>query len=390
MTALFLSMALLAQQADTLNTGELNLGLHFYSTASADLKMGFRSLSADTLLVFPQVHYRKEWIQLSAEFVVNYSKDSTSADIEPVSAGAFFKWPGAPWMGTGVSVGIIDPFLPGIDVPVREWQSYDVMDSTAVTVKAGGLLGFQGFWNQYGDSLFWYGVKAPWLGFGTVSWDFIGENSSEIETVSGFMKLKKLQPWFVFLKENRKWTYLAELRGWLPVRSHYYSLEIVPGFSFKEDSNTVGLTAFYRSKNRAIGGSMKAVVDVADAGKPSLAAGLDVLSEAGIAWTLAAEIDRLEAFHGVISGFYRASPAGCGGALDVFDDSLRITATALYSPIPGVSTEFSVMSDLDTDSPEPECLLRVFGASGDFTGGISVEWNDGSTTLGMEVSAWID
>ncbi|MCK5130829.1 MAG: hypothetical protein KAR40_01590 [Candidatus Sabulitectum sp.] len=391
MTALFLALALLGQ-TDSRETGEdgLNLGLLFHSTASADLKAGLNTLSADTLTVFPRGSFNSDWVRLCAEAALKYSVDSTFSELEPVSAGAFFRWPGSPWIGTGVSMGLIDPFLAGLDVPAREWQSYDVMDSTVVTVEAGGLLGFQGFWNQFGDSLSWYGVKSPWLGFGTLNWNGIRENSSELETVGGFLDLRKFQPWFLFVKEDSQWTCLTEIRGWQPVHNHDFSIEIAPRVYFEEDSNTVGLTAYLHGKSRAISGSLQAVTDVADPAEPSLHAGLDILSEVGIAWAVDAELEHFKDFHGAVSGFYRMSPAGCGGALEMFDDSLRVTATALYSPVPGVAAELSVMSDLNTGSPEPGCLLRVFGARDDFTAAVTVEWGDGSTTLGMEVSAWID
>ncbi len=389
MTALFLALLLQGQQIDSVETG-LNLGLLFHSTASADLKVGLKTLSADTLTVFPGGCYNGDWAQLSATAALEYSADSTCSGLEPVSAGAFFRWPGSPWIATGVSMGLVDPFLAGFDVPVKEWNDYDVMDSTVVTVEAGGLLGFDSFWNQFGDSLSWYGIKSPWLGFGTVSWNGIQENSTELETFSGFLDLRRAQPWFLFVKENSQWTYLTEIRGWQPVRNRCISIEAVPRLFFVEDSSTVGLTGLLRGENRTLSASFTAVMDVDNGSEPFLSAGLDVLSETGIAWSLDAELDHLKDFHGLVSGFYRISPAGCGGSLEMFDDSLRVTATALYSPVRGVSTELSVMSDLSTESPEPECLLRVFGARDDFIGAITVEWGEGSTTMGMEVSAWID
>ncbi len=391
MTALFFALALLGQPSapETSDSG-LNLGLFFQSAASADLETGLNTMLVDTLTVFPRGSYSSDWVDLSAEAALEYSEDSMFTGLNPVSAGGFFKWPGSPWIGTGVSIGLIEPFLPGLDVPVKEWRSHDVQDSTVVTIKAGGLLGFQGFWNQFGDSLSWYGVNSPWLGFGTVSWNGIRENSSELETFSGFLDLKKVQPWFLFVRESSQWSYLTEIRGWQPLRNQYYSIELAPEFCIKEDSSTVGITAYLHGRDRAISGSLKAVVDVEGTADPSFSAGLDVLSEAGITWSVSADVDHLEDFHGIVSAFLLASPAGCGGALEVLNDTLRATTTALYSPVPGVSTEISVMANLDVDSPQPGYLLRVFGARDDVTASIEVEWGEGFTILGMEVSAWID
>ena len=391
MTALFLALTFVLQ-ADSVETAEagLDFGLLFHSTASADLKTGLSTLSSDSLSVFPRGSFSSDWITCSAEGALNYSVDSTFSDYEAVSTGIEVRWPGSPWIGTGASMGMISPFIPGINTPVREWQSYDVMDSTVVTVEAGGLLGFQGFWNQFGDSLSWYGVASPWLGFGTISWNGIRENSRELETLSGFLDLRRIQPWFLFVKENSEWTYLSEVRGWEPLSNHQYSVEIAPLVFFGEDSTSIGLTGYLHGKSRAVSGSVAVITDVDNVSDPTLAAGLDILSEVGIAWTLSSQLDKLENFHGELAAFYRKSPAGCGGALEMFDDSLRATATALYSPVTGVSTEFSVMSNINTDSPKPGCLLCVTGAGDDFTGSVTVEWGENSKTLRMEVSAWID
>jgi hypothetical protein len=391
-TAFLLCLAVLTQQSDSLDTAEdgLNFGLLFHSTASADLNEGLKDLSADSLTVFPTASYRGDIVTLGGKTAVNYSADSTVSKFDPLSAQAFFRWPGSPWLETGVSMGLINPFIPGLNQPVREWNSYEVFDSISVTLKAGGLLGFQGFWHETGDSLSWYGVKSPWLGFGSVVWNGITENSSRLETVSGFIDLKRVQPWFLFVSENSRWTYTTELRGWTPVNKNTVSMEVVPVVSLGEDSETVGVTALISGKNRAVSGFFKTEKELEDSSNPTVAAGLNVLSQAGIDWAVTAEFDRFEVFHGVLSGFYRMSPAGCGGRIEMFDDSLRVTATALYSPVDGVSTELSVMSDLNANSPQPGCLLQVFGAGNDFTGKVSVEWKQGLTVLGMEVSAWID
>jgi len=390
-TALIFTLAVLLHQSDSTDTAghELNLGMFFYSSASADLNEGLQTLNTDTLMVFPDGSFHTDWADLSGEVSVSYTPDST-ASFKPVSAGAFFRWPGAQWIGAGVSVGLINPFLQGLGSPVREWNSYKTDDSTAVTVEVGGLLGFQGTWTQFGDSLSWYSVKSPWLGFGAVKWNGIRENSEQLETVSGFLDLKRVQPWFLFVKENSRWTYSAQIRGWKPVTGSTLSVEIAPLVSLNEDSSSAGLTAWIYGNRRAFSGYFTAVSALENEPEPHFEAGLNILSQAGIEWALEADLDHIETFHGELSGFYRMSPAGCGGKIELYDDSLRATATALYSPVENVSAEFSVMSDLDTDSPEPGCLLQITGVRENITAGVSVEWEHGSTILGMGVSAWID
>jgi len=391
LTALIFTLAVLLHQSDSTETAghDLNMGMFFYSSASADLNQGLRTLKADTLTVFPQGSFHSDWADLSGEASVSYASDSI-AGLKPVSAGAFFRWPGAQWIGAGVSVGLIKPFIQGFGSPVREWNSYVTDDSTAVTVEAGGLLGFQGAWNQFGDSLSWYSVKSPWLGFGTVAWNSIRENSAQLETVAGYLDLKRVQPWFLFVKENSRWTYSVQVRGWKPVNGSVFSLEVAPLVSLNEDSSAAGLTAWMYGNGRAFSGYFSAVSALENEPEPSFEIGLNILSQAGIDWALEADFKHLENLHCELSGFYRMSPAGCGGKIELFDDSLRATATALYSPVEGVSAEFSVMSDLDTDSPEPGCLLQITGARENITAGVTVGWEQGSTTLGMGVSAWID
>jgi len=390
-TALVLTVAVLLYQSDSTEAAghDLNMGMFIHSSASADLNQGLRTLNADTLTVFPRGSFHSDWADLSGEASVSYAQDST-AGFKPVSAGAFFRWPGAQWIGAGVSVGLINPFIQGFGSPVREWGSYKTDDSAAVTIEAGGLLGFQGAWNQFGDSLSWYSVRSPWLGFGTVRWNGIRENSVQLETVTGFLDLKRIQPWFLFVKENSRWTYSVQVRGWKPVTGSMLSLEVAPLVSLGEDSTAAGLTVWMYGNSRAFSGYFTAVSALENEPEPRFETGLNILSQAGIEWALEADLDRLESFHGELSGFYRMSPAGCGGKIELFDDSLRATATALYSPVEGVSAEFSVMSDLDTDSPEPGCLLQITGARENITAGVTVGWEQGSTTLGMGVSAWID
>ena len=392
MTALMLSLALLAQQSDSIaiQNSDLELGLFFHSGASADLRQGLSTLNADTILAFPSGAFERDWARIKTVTSVSYTPDSTSFAIEPVSAEAYFRWPGSPWVATGVSIGEIDPFISGLGTPVKEWNSYGVLDSTVVSLEAGGLLGFEGSWNQFGDSLSWYGLSSPWLGFGMVNWNRIRVNSSELESFSGFLDLRKVQPWFVFVKENSEWTYLAEIRDWKPLRNRSFSVEVVPGFSYEKDSTLIGLTGYLRGNNRAISASLEAVMDVENGTNPNFSGGMDIISQAGIAWSLDAFLEDLEYFHSEVSAFYRMSPAGCGANLEIFDDSLRATATALYSPVPGISTELSVMSNLSNDSPEPGCLISIFGAKENITSALTLEWEKGHTTLRMEVSAWID
>ncbi len=388
MTVLLIVFTLFAQP--DIEDSTFDPALFFYATASADLESGMKSLSADTLLVFPQVSFINEWVSLSSVSAMTYSEDTTVTFFQPVSAGAFFKWPGSPWIGTGVSLRLLSPFIPGLNKPVLEWQPYSMNDSTVVTLEAGGLMGFKGFWNQSGDSLSWCGVNSPWLGFGSVGWNRVLQDTSSLEVYSGFLDLQVVQPWFLFVNEGSRWTYLTEVRGWKTPSMFDLSMEIVPMIYFEEDSNAYGITTYLNGKNTAISGSLQALFNSSNYSEPSFSAGLDVLSQAGINWAVKADYDQLKDLYAEISGFYLMSPAGCGASLELIDHNLRVTSTALYSPVPGVAAEFSVMADVSCDSPKPGCIFRVYGSRESFSSVVTVDWNDGSTTLGLEVSAWID
>ncbi|MEA3266230.1 MAG: hypothetical protein U9P42_04730, partial [Candidatus Fermentibacteria bacterium] len=67
MIAIFLALVLSGQQTGTEYETQdgLNLGLFFHTTASADLNNGLKTLSADTLVVFPRGAFRSDWVQLS-------------------------------------------------------------------------------------------------------------------------------------------------------------------------------------------------------------------------------------------------------------------------------------------------------------------------------------
>ena len=386
----FLLSTLIHSDSLGVENNGFNTGIYIYSAASADLREGLSTISPDTLLAFPTISYENEFVEFEAMAGINYKHDSSSVAVTPVSASTFFRWPGSPWIASGVTRGTIDFFIPGLNKPVCEWNSINLSDSTTVTLQAGGLMGFDGFWHQMGDSLYWSGVNSPWLGFGMVDFDFFKNKSSSIQTVSGFLALKKIQPWFVFVEEDSSWSYFAEIRDWKPLSNRFVSLEIVPELNYVQDSTVVGLTGYVWGQNLAIAGSIAAFMDIENQTDPSIGLTFDLFSEAGISWYLGANTEELENYNGFVSAFYRRSPAGCGGKLNVSEDSIRVTATALYSPLSSVSAEFSVMSDISRNSPSPGCSLNIFGATSSFTSNIALLWQKNITTLGIGVSAWLN
>jgi hypothetical protein len=223
-----------------------------------------------------------------------------------------------------------------------------------------------------------------------VSWSSLKTDSSEMQTVGGFIDLKTLQPWFSVTGTDDVWNGAVEVRGWRPLRTPDVSLEVVPEGTWSEDETVVGINGFLTGRTRAFSACFKAFADTDSLAELTVEAGLDLLSEAGLRWSLTGEMLRLDEFNGDVSCWYRNSPAGCGGSLSAQGDSLCFTASALYSPVRGVNSLLSVSTDLSASSPDPRCSFRVFGAGESGTAHVSVKWEEGTTELSLGVSAWID
>lgn len=365
-------------------------GVLLKGSGSADLRQGLSTLQADTLTAFPQASYTDRMFSLEACAAVESTSDSSETEFRPVSAGAFFRWPGSPWISTGVFRNLRDPFIQGLKNPVCEWNSTGVSEESGVTAEAGGILGFDGFWNQYGDTLSWYGVDSPWLGFGMLSWTTLERDSARLESVGGFLDLRTLQPWFSLHGVDEVWSGECEIRGWKPVKTTELTFEVVPGAEWSSDSTVIELKGYLRGRTRSFSGYLLSRANTESPEDATIEAGFDMLSRAGIEWSVTASLDEMENFSGNLSGWYRASPAGCGGMLSIEGDSLAFTSSALYSPVRGVSSVLSVTTDLSTGSPDPRCSFGVFGAGRLGTARVTVNWQNGVTELNLGVSAWID
>ena len=367
-----------------------HFGVLLRAVASADLRQGLSTLGTDTLTAFPKASYEDHMFSLQASAAVAHAPDSQDVTFRPVSAGAFCRWPGSPWVSAGVFRGLRDPFIFGLSSPLSEWNAAGMDEINGVSAEAGGVLGFDGWWNQYGDTLSWYGMRSPWLGFGNVSWESMEGDSSEFHVIRGFADLRAVQPWFSFVSENDSWSGEGEIRGFSPFSSSLLTMEIVPSARWSEDSTSLELSGYFRGRSTSFSGFISAEANVDKPEAADIRGGFDMLSRAGVHWAATASLEELEYFSGTVSGFYRASPAGCGCGLSIEDDSLAVTATALYSPVRGVSSALSVSTDLSTGSPDPTCNFGVFAAGNPGSAGFTVKWEEGTTELGLGVSAWID
>ncbi len=382
-----LLMCLVCQEAEPPGP---SFGVLIRGTGSADIRQGLSTLLCDTLTAFPVANYEDRLFKLHARFSADLQADTSTVVFRPVSAGGFFRWPGSPWLAAGVFRGMNEPFIQGLETPVVQWNSTEALELTGVAAEAGGVLGFDGFWNQYGDSLSWYGVRSPWMGFGMVSWNRLENPVEDVETVSGFLDLRRVQPWFIMTGRGDLWATDIELRGFKPFSMTSSSIELVPSLSWCDDSTRVSLGGYLRGRTGVYSGYLTGSANTGKPEETSLKAGFDMLSRAGVDWSLITALHRMEDFSGSLSGHYRAAPAGCGGSLSLVDDSLALTLSALYSPLRGVSSVLSVTADLSTGSPDPRCLFSVHGRGSRGMAGFTVEWEEGITELRLGVSAWID
>lgn len=389
---LLLAIVLVLQSGESTAPGP-GMGILIRGAASADLREGLSTLSADTVAAYPEASWRDDLFELEVSARVDYPPDSQDVTIEPLTAGAFFRWPGSPWISAGVFRGIRDPFVYGVSEPVLEWNSTGTEDMNGASLEAGGVLGFSGWWNRYSDSLSWYGISSPWLGFAQVKWNCLDPDSSspKVDNISGFADLRFVQPWLSFTSQGETWSGEGELRGWKPVSNAFLTLEIVPMASWAPDTLGAGLGAYLKGRSRSFSGFFRAFApDLNTVDEATLSAGFDMLSKAGVHWSVNAFLEEMESPGVTASGTFRASPAGCGAAVHAGEDTLAVTVSALYSPVRGVSSALSVFTDLDSDSPDPGCALEVHGAGSMGIAGLRVSWRKGITELRLGVSAWID
>ncbi|PIE53123.1 hypothetical protein CSA37_03210 [Candidatus Fermentibacteria bacterium] len=389
-TALIVLTLLLAPEETGENTERFRRGILVRGTGNADPESGLSTAEADTLHAFPVASYTDEHFSVEAAGVTDFIADSTGETFRPVSAGCSFTWPGSPWISAGVFYGLNQPFISGIGTPLSDWGEVDASDSTGMALKAGGILGFDGFWNQYGESLSWYGVHSPWLGFGQISWEKIDMDSTGTDFIRGFADLRSVQPWFLFEKSDSISTGEVQLRGWQPDVSSLFRLEIVPGVVWCDDSTTVSLSGLVSGRTAAVTGSAGVSASAENIDSATLFGRFYMLSREGIEWEFFGNLAGMEEFSGEISGLYSAAPAGFGGALNLEGDSLSLTATGIYSPVGHVTSKLSVTSDLNASSPDPCCELSISGGFRRGFANVSAAWDGEAAILELGVSAWID
>jgi hypothetical protein len=368
---------------------EPSFGVLVTGTGSGSITQGLKTVTADSLTAYPGAAYQDNSLDLRLTGRIDLLPDSTGSSFEPVTAGAFYRYPGSPWLSAGVFRGMADPFLPGLGEPVSEWGSQGVLQKNGFRTEAGGVLGFQGFWSQYSDTLSWYGVRSPWMGFGMGEWNVLQGDTIRTESYSAFLRFRRFRPWFNAVSREDEWFLKLQIRG---LRSQFFGLqmEIVPAAGSAPDSTEFSLSILAKGVRRAFSGHATASVDPDSPGEAHIMAGCALTSRAGIDWSALLEREGTGDMEGHLEGQMRSFPAGFGGRLGFADSEAYLTATAFYSPVRGVSSILAVTSRLKTSSPEPSCVLSITGAHRLGTAVLELEWTGEETLLNLGVSAWIN
>lgn len=321
-------------------------------------------------------------------------------------ASAGVRWPGSPWIATGIGLADDQPFEPGLPVPLVELGWMDIDSLLSFTAGAGGVLGFRGRISLMaeqgtGDTLAVTGIDAPWLGFGTASWSRYhmsgSGGESEFSVVSAMIDVRVAEPWVVVARgdDDGEWGVSARVRGWSPVGTRYGRIEVVPGMSFSGDSSFLPGSAFvpgervltldllHRSQDRCLSVSAGGRVDLEGLSDDGGRLGLDMISEAGVEYRLGTWFGEGGDWNARLDADYRRSAAGGGLSVAATRDSTRCFGRASYSPVRGVTAFVELSGDVydgGEGTLDPAGLLRVTVSRARFIGGFSADW-DGEQVL---------
>ncbi len=323
--------------------------------------------------------------------------DSTSRLLFRRARGVV-KWPGTPWIGAGVYVNDQQPFIAGLQEPVLEWGWVDIDSIFGFGVSSGGVLGFRGnYLIQFtkGDTLSQLNVHSPWMGFAEVDYSRAqmhtadssdGSITVNVLTVRG--DFRYFRPWLIVAgSEGGKgeWAVSAELRRIQPVETQWGKIEIVPGIHFAGDNiqfpgsayvpgqRVITLGAFLESRRYFVSTGIKGMLDLSSDSLSGVSASAGMISEGCVSWDMMFGYYADGDYRAYISSEVKDFSKSAGIAVEMFNDSTRVTGSASYTPRDDVCAELSVSGDTD-DSLQPACLLAMTTALGPVRCLIGIEW----------------
>jgi hypothetical protein len=344
------------------------------------------------------------------------ASDSLQGDHVPEArvreATAEARWPGSPWVSTGIGFADRQPFSPGTGAPVVEWGWMGIDSLVGFSAGAGGVLGFSGnvsllMCRNGGDTLVTAGIDAPWLGFGTASWTRFsrtrGDSVQEFSVFDVMADFRVVEPWIVAVDGpgEGRWGVAGKLYGWSPLRTRYGTVEIVPGAAFAGDSislpgqafapgeQSLSLDLLHRCSGHMMSLYLSGHLDLADEENGGGGFGLDMVSVAGIQYRVRSGFTGSGDWNASVDADYLRSGAGGGAGIFACEDSVRLTGRAMYSPARSVTAFMELSGDAwdgERGTLDPSGLLRVSASQGMFTGSVAVEWADGQVLFRLETS----
>ncbi len=314
---------------------------------------------------------------------------------------ALVRWPGTPWIGGGVRFGEGQPFLPGLEKPVVDWDRYPADSITGFQVSGGGIMGFEAAYllqEARGDTLEQFSVFSPWMGFLGADYRRLAvedpDSSSGGNTLLNVLEVrtdfKYVRPRMVISVgdgEPGRWVIEGEIRGFAPFDTYLGPVELVPGVRFSGDSadvldpsfspggKGVFMGTYLQSRKYLFAAGLEGVVDV-DNGSVSVEAGAGTVMEGGMDADISLEVTDGD-FRGVLGVGVSDESASIGIDFTAVDDSTRMMVSSSYSPRRDVCARVSVSGDL-AGTVDSRCAADVSAMLGPVLGVVGVEWEHGS------------
>lgn len=344
---------------------------------------------------------------LSRQWARGAPEDSLRAGMDRLLLQA--RLPGTPWLGGELFHGCRQPYLPSLRQPFLDLTGTDADSLDGVSFTAGGFLGFSGSWSLYrpvsGDTIDYLAVRAPWAGFGTARAYRLRRRGADgdlrTEVLEGWLSLRQLSPWLSLLRQRGgedAWAVRGQLRG-LSVRpSLDLRLRLTPEAHLAGNglaSGTGGLMPGQRvvaalvslsSVERAVSVWGYGKTDIEGIVDDSVGVGAWMLSRAGLEYAAGAGLANGGDATVDLDVDLRRREAAAGAGIRALGDSLRLTGRAGYSPRSDVHSTME-LSGSPTGALDPRGRLSVRFAGGSAVGGLSLEWRDGETAVGVDLTA---
>ena len=301
-------------------------------------------------------------------------------------ARGVLKWPGTPWIGAGVFVNDRQPFIAGLLNPVVEWGWVDIDSIHGFGLSSGGIMGFSGDYLiqlSRGDTLTQLDVHSPWMGFAGLDYsrarlstaDSTSDGNTVVNVLSVRGDFRYFNPWLTVAGadgEGGKWAVSVEIRNYSPINTEWGRIEVVPevhfagdkidfpGSSFAPGQRVIALGAFLESRRYFVSSGIKGMVDLSSDSLSGVSATAGLISGAAV------------------SSLISDSFASAGIAVEIINDSTRVTGSSSYSPRDDVCAEVFISGDID-DTLQPACGLVLSAALGPVNGLVEIKWDYNSS-----------